>query len=146
MATDPITGLAIPGTGYFLYGPLVMKNWLRSQVTDDFTVCTEIPTPRPARVIEIKSATTSGGSGDGAKLVLSRRRLIIQNYDTSESLAMRVSEILRGYVIAGMWTRNSGYRKVHIVGEPAYLPDPDDPAKTPRAQLTADITVRARFS
>jgi len=56
-----------------------------------------------------------------------------------------MAEMVGGYLVSGKYTRGSGIRDVNIIGEPFYFPDPDDPADTPRAQLTADITLRARF-
>lgn len=140
--TDPVTGLSIPDTGYFESGAYVVTNWVRAQVTSDVIVATDVPpNPRPARLIVVHGAPTSGGEN----IVLSKRRLIINTYDLTESLSVRMAEMVRGYLISGMYTRGSGFRRVVIVGEPYYFPDPDDPAETPRAQLTADITVRARF-
>ena len=140
--TDPITGLSIPETGFYEYGAYVATQWIRAQVTDDIVVASKVPAnPRPARLIVAKGAPTSGGSN----LVLSRRRLIIHCYDTNEPRAVRMAEMVRGYLIAGMYSHGSGFRNVHIIGEPYYFPEPDDPEKTARAQLTVDITLRARF-
>lgn len=141
--TDPVTGLEIPDTGYFESGAYVVTNWIRQKVTPDVVVKTQVPSnPRPARLIVAKGAPTSGREN----IVLSKRRIIIQTYDKTEALAVRMAEMVRGYLISGMYTRGSGFRAVCIIGEPCYFPDPDDPAETPRGQLTADITLRARFT
>lgn len=140
--TDPVTGLAIPDTGYYESGAYVVANWVRAHVTADVVVATNVPAnPRPPRLIVVTGATTSGGEN----IILSKRRLIITTYDLTESLSVRMAEMVRGYLLSGMYTRGSGFRRVNIIGEPYYFPNPEDPAETPRAQLTADITLRARF-
>jgi hypothetical protein len=142
--TDPITNLPIPDTGYFAWAGATLKDWIKTRVTSDFVVATEVPSPRPTRLIVCKSATT--GEGAYWNVTLSWRRLIVHNYDKTESLVMREAEMVRGYIIDGMFERGSGYRGVRIVGEPMYFPDPDDPAKTPRGQQTVDLLLRARFA
>lgn len=139
---DPATGLEIPDTGFFLYGALVLKQYLETRVTPDFSIATNVPNPKPARFILIQGAKPGSRVQN---LALSVRRNIIQCFDTTEARACRTAEIVRGYVVDGMFTRGSGYRDVVVIGEPAFFSDPTDPANTPRAQLTVDILLRARF-
>lgn len=142
---DPATGLEIPDTGFYTYGSLVLKRYLDTRVTSAWTIATNVPNPRPARFILIQGAKPGHGRTDNSAIVLSNRRNIIQLYDTSEARVCRSAEIVRGYLVDGMYTRGSGYRGLVVIGEPAFFPDPDDPANTPRAQLTVDITLRARY-
>lgn len=140
MTIDSITGLQIPDTGLYEYGTLVVTRYLKTRVTTDIVVATEIPNPRPTRLIVVKGAQTSGRTN----IALAKRRSIIHCFDATEVLACRMAEIVCGYLIDGMFQHGSGFRGVTVIGEPMYFPDPDDPAKTPRAQLTVDLLQRAR--
>lgn len=143
--TDPVTGLAIPETGMFESGTYVLSQWIRQCVLNSgFVVATQIPAnPRPKKLIVCHGVPTGSGK---KSLVLAKRRVTIHVYDVSEEIVLRDAEMVRGYLIQGMYSRGSGFRDVDIIGEPCYLPDPDDPAKTPRAQMTVDLLLRARFT
>lgn len=140
--TDPVTGFDIPDTGFYEWGGYILRNWLMVKVPVGVTVSTEIPNPRPARLIVVRGATTSWRDN----IAVSKRRAIIHTYDTKESLAVRMAEMVRGYLIDGMYSRGSGFRGLTVIGEPFYFPDPDDPAKTPRAQMTVDFLIRAKHA
>ena len=89
----------------------------------------------------VKGAPTGGSMS----LVYAQRRLIIDCYDTTEVLACRMAEMVRGYFIDGIRRQDSGFRDAAILGEPAFFPNPIDPL-TPRAQLSVDILLRSRYS
>ena len=132
----------VPLFGYYLYAAVVAKNYLLTRVPSPYLVMTLVPDPIPAKLIAVHQVPTGGPQG----IVLSRRRLIIWCYDTAETLAMQCAERVGGYLVEAMYTKGSGIRGTNIIGFPCYLPDPDDPAKTPRAQLTVDVTLRAQTS
>lgn len=132
----------VPVFGAYRYAAVVARDYLLTRVPVDYAVTTLIPSPRLAKVVVVRTAPTSGQMNP----VLSKRRLIIWCYDLTEVLACDTAELVRGYMFEAMFKLGSGIRETRIVGEPAYLPDPDDPAKTPRAQLTVDVLLRARFT
>lgn len=137
MATIPV-----PDSGYFEYAPLLVKRWLDDQLPEDVPVKTQIPNPRPERLVVVTSSPTSSQ----ANIALSQRRCIIKCWDRTELLACRMAEKVRGFLVDATHSPGNGIRAVRVVGEPALWPDPDDPSKTPRAILTVDITVRAIFA
>ena len=138
---DPVSGLDIPDTGYFEYGTLVAHRYLRDRLPSEIVVASQVPNPRPTRLVVIRTVATGGAMS----LALSRRRLIIHCYDTTEALACRLAEMVRGYLIDGMHTHASGFRNVNMIGEPSYLPDPSDPSNTPRSIMTVDLLLRAHL-
>ena len=132
-------------TTVFEYVPLVVRNYLSDELgtewsTEDGThrVATEVPNPRPANLITITTAPVYGPQN----LVLSTRRLIIQCWNSSELVAGRLAEDVRGILFAANRRHVPWIRSVEIVGEPARFDDPD--SNTPRFQLTADVLVRAK--
>jgi hypothetical protein len=129
-----------PQFGYYDYSAVVIRDYLLTRVPSQYEVTTLVPNPRPALLIVVRTAPTSGGMNP----VLSKRRNIIWCYDLSEVQAVQTGEYVRGYLYEAMYQPGSGIRDTRIVGEPCYFPDPDDPAKTPRAQLTVDVLLRAR--
>ena len=134
-----------PQFGFFPYAAVLARDYLLTRVPSNYAVSTLVPNPRPAKLIAVRTGTTS----DPAAMrnpALSKRRLIIWCYDTDEVSACTVAEMVRGYMVEAMFQRGSGIRDTTVVGEPMYFPDPDDPAKTPRAQLTVDVLLRARFT
>lgn len=138
---DPATGFDVPDTGYFEYGTLVAIRYLRGRLPSEVVVASQVPSPRPSRLVVVKGAPASGSMS----MVLSKRRLIIDCYDTSEAGACRMAEMVRGYIIDGIRRQDSGFRDADILGEPAYYPNPIDPL-TPRAQVSVDILLRSRYS
>lgn len=136
-----MTDFDIPDTGYFEYGTLVAVRYLKTRLPANVVVASNVPNPRPERLVVVQGATTGGTMS----LALGRRRVIISCYDTTEARSCRMAEMVRGYLIDGMRSRGTGYREARILGEPAYYPDPSDPT-SPRAQLTVDLLVRSRFS
>lgn len=142
MSVDPVTGQEFPDTGYYESGAYVVINYLKTRVTEDIIVESQIPNPRPPRLIVVHGVTTSGQMN----IALAWRRNLIHIYDATESLSVRLAEMVRGYHMDGKYKRGSGFRDVRVIGEPYYFPDPDDPAKTPRAQTTIDVLLRARFN
>ena len=141
MTIDPVSGLEIPDTGFFEFGTKVAVRYLRSRLPSEVVVATQVPTPRPARLVVVKGAATGGS----VSLVYAKRRLIIDCYDTTEALACRMAEMVRGYMIDGIRLPDSGFRDATILGEPAFYPNPVDPL-TPRAQLSVDLLLRSRYS
>jgi hypothetical protein len=138
---DSVTGLDIPDTGFFEYGTVVGVRYLRQRLPLDIVVASQVPNPRPARLVTVRGAPTGRST---MNMVLAMRRLIIDCYDTTEAQACRTAEMVRGYMIDGMYRAGSGFRDVTVVGEPYYWPDPSDPSATPRAQMTVDILIRSR--
>lgn len=130
-----------PSTGYFEFGTLVAVRYLSQRVPPNVVVASRVPDPRPSRLVVVTGVPAGGMTNP----VLSRRRVIISCYDTSEVQACRMAEMVRGYLFDGMQSRGSGFRDVKVIGEPAYYPDPTDPS-SPRAQLTVDFVVRKQFS
>jgi hypothetical protein len=141
MSVDPVTGLEIPDVGFFEYGTKVAVSYLRSRLPFEVVVASQVPSPRPNRLVVVKGAATGGSMS----LVYAKRRLIIDCYDTTEALACRMAEMVRGYLIDGVRRSDSGFRDASILGEPAYYPNPVDPL-TPRAQLSVDLLLRSRYS
>jgi hypothetical protein len=130
----------LPDFGVFPYAATVARNYLLTRVPAPYVVTTLVPSaPRPPKLIVIRSATTGGQESP----ILGRRRLIIWCYDLTEFLAVTTAEYCRGYLYEAMYVQGSGIRETRVVGEPVYFPDPDDPAKTDRAQLTVDVLLRA---
>jgi hypothetical protein len=146
MSVDPATGFTVPDTGYFESGVYVVINWLNTKVPQGWPIESNVPNPRPQRLIVVKGATTSTDTENDAALALGWRRDIIHVYAESEALSVRFAEMVRGYLVDGVRTKGSGFRGLKVIGEPYYFPEPDDPAKTPRAQMTVDVLLRARFT
>lgn len=135
-------GFEVPMFGVYGYAAEVARDYLLTRMPVDYAVTTLVPSSRPPKLVAVRTVPTSGQMSP----VLSKRRLIIWCYDLTEPIACDTAEMVRGYMYEAMFKRGSGIRETRIVGEPAYLPDPDDPAKTPRAQLTVDVLLRARFT
>lgn len=147
MTVDPTTGFTIPDTGYYESGVYVVINWLNTKVPQGWPVESNVPTPRPVRLIVVKGAPTSSDTDSSdAAIILGWRRNIIHVYAETEGLSVRFAEMVRGYLVDGWRTKGSGFRGLKIIGEPFFFPEPDDPAKTPRAQMTVDVLLRARFT
>lgn len=142
MTTDPVTGLQIPDTGQYAPYQYVLRQYLQTRVTSGIHVSTQIPDPKVARMIIL----TGAPSGGRFNIALAWRRVIIHTFDLTEPLSVRMGEMVRGYLVDGMFTRGSGFRTVRIIGEPYFFPDPEDPSKTPRAQMTVDVQMRASFT
>jgi hypothetical protein len=134
----------LPEFGFYAYAAVVVRDYLITRVPAPYVVATLVPNPRPAKLIAVRSVTVSGNSMENP--VLARRRNIIWCYDLTETMAVQTAEYVRGYLFEAMFQRGSGIRDLRVVGEPCYFPDPDDPAKTPRAQLTVDTTLRAKVA
>jgi hypothetical protein len=130
----------VPLFGFFDYGAVVARDYLTTRVPAPYIVNTLVPNPRVAQFITVRSVPTGGSMNP----VLSKRRLIIWCYDNTEVQAVQTAEYVRGYLYEAMYELGSGIRGMTVVGEPCFFPDPDDPNKTPRAQLTVDILLRAR--
>jgi hypothetical protein len=134
--------VTVPSTGYYEYGPLVVIRYLKTRLTPDVVVASEVPNPRPPRLVVVSGAESSGAEN----LVLSRRRNIIQCYGVTEILAGRLAETVRGYLMDARFINGAAIRSVNVIGEPFYFPNPDDPSKTPRVQLTVDVLQRAKYA
>lgn len=133
------TGFMSPQFGVFKNAPVLVRKYLRTIMPAAYAISTLVMSPRPAQGVVIRSAPVGGNNNPS----LSNRRLIIWVYDLSEDEALDTGELVRGYLYSAMYQRGSGIRNTVVVGEPYYFPDPDDPAKTPRAQLTVDVLLRA---
>jgi hypothetical protein len=100
-------------------------------------MATEVPASRPAKLVTITTASTSGGTN----LVLSRRWVIIQVYNASEAVAASLAETVYAHMQAAKFVPGNGLRDVVPVGTPARFDDPDD--NTPRFQMTLEVLLRA---
>jgi hypothetical protein len=132
----------LPEFGVYRYAAEVARDYLLTRVPVSYAVTTLVPDPRPVKLVVVRTAITSGFMNP----VLSKRRLIIWCYDIDEVAACDTAEMVRGYMYEAMFKRGSGIRDTNVIGEPTYMPDPDDPAQTARAQLTVDILLRAGFT
>jgi hypothetical protein len=147
VSVDPTTGFTVPDTGYFESGVYVTINWLKTKVPQGWPIESNVPNPRPTRLIVVTGATTSSDTDNSdAATILGWRRNIIHVYAETEALSVRFAEMVRGYMVDGWRAKGSGYRGLKIIGDVFFFPEPADPAKTPRAQLTVDILLRARYS
>lgn len=95
----------------------------------------EVPNPRPPRLLTVFTAPTAGPE----RLVLSTRRIICQLYEGSEFVTGQLAETARGLIVDSKY-RGIGIKHVRVIGEPAKYPTPAEPY---RWQLTADVTIRA---
>ena len=132
-------GFLAPLFGRYKNAQVVARDFLLTRMPAQYAISTLILNPRPPRAVVIRSATVGGTLHP----VLSNRRLIIWCYDVNEVAAVDTGELVRGYLFEAMFTPGSGIRETRVIGEPFYFPDPDDPSKTPRAQLTVDVLLRA---
>jgi hypothetical protein len=139
LAASVQTGFLSPQFGVYKNAPDLVRKYLLTVMPAWYVISTLVMNPRPAQGIVVRSATVGGNNHP----VLSNRRLIIWVYDLSEDEALDTGELVRGHLYSAMYVRGSGIRNTVVVGEPYYFPDPDDPAKTPRAQLTVDVLLRA---
>lgn len=98
-------------------------------------VDTEVPNPRPDRLITIFTAPSSGAQS----LVLSTRRIICQVDNGSEFASGTLAEKVRALIVDSKY-RQLGIKGVKVFGEPAKFPGPSTPW---RWQFTADVVVRA---
>lgn len=126
-----------PATGVIPYAPKVVRNYLRTVLDADVRVATKAPADRPAKLVMITTATTSGGTN----LVLSPRRLIIQVSNADEVVAGELAETVAAHLKSARYVQGNGLRNVSVVGTPARFDDPDD--STPRFQMTVDVLLRA---
>ncbi len=122
----------------FPYAPLVVRDYLAAKT--GIRVSGDVPTSRPARLITITSAPV-GPELEGVKQrVLSKRRLIIQCWDTSEESAGELAEQVRDLLLQSPY-EHIGIRRVEINGEPAKRNEPE--TGSPRFQLTVDVLLRS---
>lgn len=129
--------MAVPATGVMPYAPKVVRTYLASVLDSDVRVATEVPAKRPAKLVTITTAPTSGGNN----LALSPRRLIIQVHHADEATAGELAETVFSHLKSAKFVQGNGLRNVTVVGTPARFDDPDD--GTPRFQMTVDVLLRA---
>jgi hypothetical protein len=141
---DAAPSLPVPFTGRFKNVAYVCADLFRSVAPSNYTVATLVPsgTPNDPLVLPLivcHSITTSSPYN----LTIGCRRACIWTYNTTEELAVQDCENARGWLVSAQFLRGNHIRGLKVVGEPAYLPDPDDPAKTPRAQMTVDLQMKS---
>jgi hypothetical protein len=119
------------------YAARVVRHYLISLLDSDIRVATEVPATRPAKLVTVTTASTSGGTNRA----LSRRWVIIQCYNAAETAAADLAEVVFSHMMAARDTPGNGIRDVVPVGTPARFDDPDD--STPRFQMTLEILLRA---
>jgi hypothetical protein len=119
------------------YAAKVVRDYLITKLDNDVRVATEVPASRPAKLVTITTASTSGGTN----LALSKRWVIIQCYNASEAVAANLAETVYAHMQTAKFTPGNGIRDVVAVGTPARFDDPDD--NTPRFQMTLEVLLRA---
>ncbi len=122
----------------FPYHVQVVRDYLLPRV--GVRVATDVPATRPQRLITLESIPGGGGYGRVKDRVLSRRRLLVYAWGTSETDAYELSEQVRGLLIE-LPGKGLGVRSVHIEGEPSRRDDPDSGHR--RFVLTATLVMRA---
>lgn len=122
----------------FPYAPKVIRDYLATKT--GIRVSGDVPANRPAQLITVTSVQI-GAELEGVKQrILSKRRLIIQCWDTSEVAAGELAEQVRDLLLQAPY-EHIGVRRVEIVGEPAKRNEPE--TGSPRFQLTIDALIRA---
>lgn len=122
----------------FPYAPKVVRDYLAAQT--GIRVSGDVPTNRPNPLITVSSVPI-GPELEGVKQrILSKRRLIIQCWNTSEVTAGELAEQVRDLLFQAPY-QHIGIRRVNIVGEPAKWNEPV--TGSPRFQLTVDVLLRA---
>lgn len=105
---------------------------------------TDVPATRPSRFISIDASPVVGGMYTGVKArVLSKRRLLIYAWGTSETDAGEMAENAIAY-LRTLPEQQCGIRRVDTVGEPArrdYIVN--DQIVQHRYCFTVDVVVRA---
>lgn len=96
---------------------------------------TEVPNPRPQRLIAVYTMPTAGPQ----QIVLSTRRVAFQIYENSDFVTAQVTEKARALVNQARY-QGIGIKSVRVIGEPARFPAPGVPH---RWQFTADVMARA---
>lgn len=129
--------MTAPAAPVIPYAPRVVRDYLITVLGDDVRVATKVPAVRPAKLVMISTAPTSGGTN----LVLSPRRLIVQVYNADEATAGELAEMVLAHLRSARYVPGNGIRDVSVVGTPARFDDPDD--STPRFQMTVDVLLRA---
>lgn len=119
------------------YAPKVVRNYLKTVLDNDIRVATEVPASRPAKLVTITTAPTSGGDN----IILSKRWVIIHVYHAQEATAADLADLVFGHMMDAKFTPGNGLRDVVPVGTPARFDDPDD--NTPRFQMTLEVLLRA---
>jgi hypothetical protein len=99
-------------------------------------VQSEVPNPRPPRMIALFTAPTAGAQ---RARVLSERRIIAQIYESSEWVTAQLAETASALIIQSMY-EGLGIKRVKVIGQPARFPGPGVPW---RWQFTADVMIRA---
>jgi hypothetical protein len=135
------SSIPVPPVGYFMPAQYVVADYLRSVVPANYTVVTLVPAD-PSKASPIIVCRTLP-MGSVYNLVLSKRRVCVWCYNTSEQAACQDAETVRGWLVNGQYVSGSHIRGVNFVAEPAYFPDPDDPGQLPRAQLVCDVLLKS---
>lgn len=99
-------------------------------------VATEVPNPRPDRLVRVWSA-----GGSDRTMVTSTRLLVVQCWDKLSPAASDLAELCFAAVKSAQHDPGQPtIRRVQTVGAPAFFPDPD--TNLPRYQFTVAIDVR----
>lgn len=129
--------MTAPAVGVWPYAPRVVRNYLKTVLDTDVRIATEVPAIRPAKLVTITTASTSGGDN----IALSKRWVIIRIRNADEATAANLAELVYGHMMIARYTPGNGIRDVVPVGTPARFDDPDD--STPCFQMTLEILLRA---
>jgi hypothetical protein len=129
--------MTAPTVGTFPYVCKVVRDYLKTKLDSGVRVATEVPATRPATLVTIASASTSGGTN----LALSKRWVVIYCYHSDEGTAAALAETVYGHMMSARFTPGNGIRDVVPVGTPARFDDPDD--NTPRFRMTLEVRLRA---
>lgn len=129
--------MTAPAVGVWPYAPKIVRDYLKTVLDTDIRIATEVPASRPAKLVTITTASTSGGTN----IALSKRWVIIQCYHADETTAANLADLVYGHMLSARYTPGNGIRDVVPVGTPARFDDPDD--STPRFQMTLEVLLRA---
>jgi len=129
--------MTAPACGIWPYAAKVVRDYLKTVLDSDIRVATEVPATRPAKLVTITTASTSGGDN----IALQKRWVIIQVYHADEMTAANLAELVYAHMKSAYYTPGNGIRDVVAVGTPARFDDPDD--STPRFQMTLEVLLRA---
>lgn len=122
----------------FPYAPKVIRDYLATKL--GIRVSGDVPASRPNQLITVTSAPV-GPELEGVKQrVLSKRRLIIQCWNTNELAAGELAEQVRDLLLQAPY-EHIGVRRIEIIGEPAKRNEPE--TGSPYFQLTVDVLLRS---
>ncbi|WP_433661081.1 hypothetical protein ACQPW1_02055 [Nocardia sp. CA-128927] len=108
--------------------------------TDRAVVATQVPNPRPDRLVRVSAA----GGGDD-RLILASRMVIIECWDSREPDAAQLAELCHALLLgAPRDPHEPRIRAAVTVGAPVNHADPD--TRHPRYQTTVSLDVRGQLT